>query len=435
MQVSSWSAYVLRVKEPELYPGGVVQLRTIDEDAHLLTTGGWIGDVRVASRDGSGAVRVVDSKLDGAAWQRLLYELSRAVAALPLAELVDGSDLERSPKPPTPLVQRLVLRAHVESLTKAWDAIARRPHEALEIHDEWTTPDRAASATPGAVVAALQRGHLTTTGPVAERLGGFAPTAWRDVQRSRSFDTPENRFARYATELALAVALRFPDDELLTEVARRARLALARPPLRDAGTYRRYPAASRALRERHGYRELRDAFLALTGSAKVRWRGLGDALRGGLRNTEVLYQFWCFLALQRHLGCERPVLPTRRTASELHIELSVGSASAVETPRGHLWHERHFASPQGAYAVPMRPDFALARHDGKLDLYDAKFRLDPASEAKHEDIAKMHAYRDAVRGCHSAWVLYPGIRSEVYPVEPQEHLGDPRGVGVIAMRP
>jgi hypothetical protein len=58
----------------------------------------------------------------------------------------------------------------------------------------------------------------------------------------------------------------------------------------------------------------------------------------------VLYQAWCFLALQRHLGVDRPTLPAATTRSRLHIELAEGTAAAVVTPSGWLWHERSFAA-------------------------------------------------------------------------------------------
>jgi len=433
--ISTWRTYVIQARDPVISPSGAVRLETIGEDTHLLTTGGWMGDLRVASSGGSYSLRVLDSKLDEAGWRRLLDDLSKATAALPLAELVDGVGLGPSVDTPTPFIRRLVLRAYADRVVTAWDAIARRPHEALDAADEWTTPDRATVATPGAVLAVMQRGMFTASGPVADRLGGFAPAAWRESIRQTTSDTPENRFARHATEVVLDIALGFPDDDVLRTVAEQARFHLTRPPLRDAGQFRRFPAASRVMRERFGYRELRDAYFALMGSAKVRWEGLENAVRGGLRNTEVLYQYWCFLALQRLLGSAEPSLPTRRTSDGLHVELSVGLPSAVRTPRGFLWHERQFVPPRGTYSVPLRPDFSLAREDGKWDLFDAKFRLDPASQAKHEDIVKMHAYRDAIHGCHAAWVLYPGSTSEVHSIQPREPDDDPSGVGVIALRP
>jgi len=433
--IGNWRTHVLLATNPVLSPPDAVRVQSIDASRHLLHVGGWMGALRVTTPEGAWTVRITDPKLDDATWSRLLNDLSQAVAALPLAELVDGAGVERTNDHPTPFVQRLVLRAYASQVIRALDAIAHRPHETLEVTDVWTTPDRATVATPGAVAAVMQRGAFVTTGPVAERLGGFAPAVWRDVRKQTNSDTPENRFARHASEAVLEVSRRFPDDDVLTDLASHARFALTRPPIRDAGPYRRFPASSRVLRERHGYRELRDAYFALRGSGRVRWDGLESAIRGGLRNTEVLYQYWCFLALQRHLGVERPELPTRRTPSAIHIELAEGVPSGVDTPRGFLWHERSFGPPRGTYAIPLRPDFSLAREDGGWDLFDAKFRLDDADEAKHDDLAKMHAYRDAIRGCHAAWVLYPGTKPETHPATPNEPPEDPSGIGVIPMRP
>lgn len=171
--ISTWRTYVIQARDPVISPSGAVRLETIGEDTHLLTTGGWMGDLRVASSGGSYSLRVLDSKLDEAGWRRLLDDLSKATAALPLAELVDGVGLGPSVDTPTPFIRRLVLRAYADRVVTAWDAIARRPHEALDAADEWTTPDRATVATPGAVLAVMQRGMFTASGPVADRLGGL----------------------------------------------------------------------------------------------------------------------------------------------------------------------------------------------------------------------------------------------------------------------
>jgi len=434
--LQTWKTYVIRAQEPVFHPAtGAVGIVRSDADVTLVSTGGWMGELRVHSGGHWYTLRISEPKLSSVSWHNLLDDLADAIAALPLTELTEGSSLEQVPTGSTPWVQRLVLRAYADQIARGIDAIQRHPHEALRTDDVWVTPDRATVATPAGVVAMLERGAFVTTGPVAERLGGIAPTAWREPRKEIRTDTPENRFARHVVETVISIAHRFPDDDRLRDLVPLGRSALARAPLRDAGPYRRFPAASRVLQRRHGYRELRDAYFALLGSGRVVWDGLEDTFRGGLRDTPTLYQYWCFLALQRQLGVERPRLPYRASRSKLHVELEEGLTSSVATPRGRLWHERTFARPLGAYSVDLRPDFALERVDGGIDLFDAKFRIRDQGDAKHDDLTKMHAYRDAIRDCHSARVLYPGEREEYYAAHDDGPEDDPSGIGVLPMQP
>jgi predicted component of viral defense system (DUF524 family) len=115
-----------------------------------------------------------------------------------------------------------------------------------------------------------------------------------------------------------------------------------------------------------------------------------------------------------------------------------------------------------SYSVPLRPDIALRLPNGRLHLFDAKFKLrklanaglgnadeettDKANERrgdfKRADIYKMHTYRDALRSA-TAWVLYPGdlfqffVRAdEPKAVDaPTELLPTAEGVGAIPLVP
>ena len=431
----TWRTYILETSTVDVVPTGAVRLERVSDDLHQLTTGGWMGSLTMLADGESHVLRIADPKLDDPAWARLLDDLAAAVGVLPLAELVDGTSAEHVPGPATRFIQALVTRAWRQRLQAAIETILRRPHETLESESVWTTPDRARTATPAAVVAVMQRGAFGRGDAMATRLGGVAPVTWLDTRRRTTSDTPENRFVRHALERVLEIARWFPDDRELAALGLTARHALTRPPLRGAARFDRFPSSSRALRKRPGYREMRDFYLALLGAVRVRWDGLDSVIRSGLRNTEVLYQYWCFVALQRHLGVERPTLPTRRTRNQLHIELAEGLEAAVDTPAGRLWHERTFRRPRESYAIELRPDFSLQRPDGRWELFDAKFRIDDGLEAKHADLAKMHAYRDAITRCHASTVLYPGDHAETHRADPDDTDPHPSGIGVIPLRP
>ncbi|MBT3368710.1 MAG: hypothetical protein HN416_16300, partial [Nitrospina sp.] len=52
---------------------------------------------------------------------------------------------------------------------------------------------------------------------------------------------------------------------------------------------------------------------------------------------------------------------------------------------------------------------------------------------KEEDLDKMHAYRDAIRGVFGAFALYPGQKATVFP--PHRYESPFQGVGAVALKP
>jgi uncharacterized protein len=90
-----------------------------------------------------------------------------------------------------------------------------------------------------------------------------------------------------------------------------------------------------------------------------------------------------------------------------------------------------------SYSVTLRPDITLDVRTGPnagLHLFDAKFKLtmantllapdsadaDEAEEChgtfRRGDLYKMHAYRDAIVGGRSVWILYPGDDTRFFPI-------------------
>ncbi|RIH86875.1 DUF2357 domain-containing protein [Calidithermus roseus] len=405
--LTTWRSYHLRAEEVRLEPPQALTVAPLVPGLWSLSTGGWMGEARLW-RDGEPlSLRIQDEKLDPAAWERLLQDLSRAVSGLPLAELASGASLTPEPTPGTRYVQYLLLRGLGDRVLEALEAIHARPHEALAREARWVEPGQATRASPEALLRVAAAGELVPAAGPRSPVNA-QPRRWLDEHLSPSHDTPENRFVRHAVEGMLAVLRPFRDDPHAARLADGLGRALRRRPLDGAGRLRHYPGNSRVLLRRRGYRELRECYALLLGGARVRWAGLEQAFRGGLRNTEVLYEYWVFLELQRRLGVERPRLPSRRSASGLHVDLAQGHEASVGLPEGSLYYNRTYRPPAESYSLPLRPGFAVHWPDGTLTVLDAKFRREEGGEAKLEDLYKMHAYRDALRGCRSAWVVYPG---------------------------
>jgi predicted component of viral defense system (DUF524 family) len=210
------------------------------------------------------------------------------------------------------------------------------------------------------------------------------------------------------------------------------------------------PHSSQALLRGDGYREL----LALYGEYHAARRPVFGALERAvdLRDAALLYELWTFFALARE------------------VSLAVGEPAVIDVGEGAAasplaWGARArfgaagdlaYNAPAEAYSGRLRPDFAWtsARASGGARpevVLDAKFRLErrgagdggETATALREDLAKMHAYRDAL-GVRAAVSVYPGDESVFFAQggERREGFslrallrGGLSGVGALAMKP
>jgi predicted component of viral defense system (DUF524 family) len=174
-----------------------------------------------------------------------------------------------------------------------------------------------------------------------------------------------------------------------------------------------------------------------------------------LRNIADLYEFWVWFELIDRLrevtGAEPTYLPVLDDFGRPGWR-----SRARFGAYGTLHYNRSFPGYSGIW---LRPDYVWERPDGSLIVMDAKFRMHKpiglvAEEdgetsnldnprAKADDLEKMHAYRDAIRGVKAALVLYPG-NVAVFRNTDGEYLapdlgglltGDIEGIGAISMRP
>jgi uncharacterized protein len=155
-----------------------------------------------------------------------------------------------------------------------------------------------------------------------------------------------------------------------------------------------------------------------------------------------LYELWCYFAVASALDglLGRPVATDRPRADDLSV--SVPRAYVVQWSDGtRLSYNVSFSRTQvvgrRSYSVTLRPDITLDVRTGPnagLHLFDAKFKLtmadtllapersdtDEAEERhgtfKRGDLYKMHAYRDAIVGARSVWILYPGDETRFFPI-------------------
>ena len=261
---------------------------------------------------------------------------------------------------------------------------------------------------------------------------------------------------------------------------------LAAPLFREVGPLGVFPSANQVLHKQQGYREIFRTFaLGEVGAALSLDLGLEDVFSASQRNVATLYEYWAFLQLVEAVGA---VCGERRTVEALAVsndQLSLGfrqgakSSVQWETAAAgrrlviEVFFNRSFQSSRdptkaSSWSRAMRPDCSLRVRPwsdipevaaGSLDVwvhFDAKYRVERAREqfdsaapedesaaveaeaaerlrgSKREDLLKMHAYRDAIRGSAGAYVLFPGDDGGPPFREFSELLP---GIGAFALRP
>lgn len=389
------------------------------------------------------------------------------------------------------LYQRFAfLRGLVESgeLDRAFQIIRHHPH--LEYRTETYRVDPGRALRPHADLAR----QLVGPGPrqrSTQPIMGLesVPLEMHEHCHVETFDTVPNRFVRFAVthwrNLADEVADRLGQTSAADQRGRREALRmsesltrlLATPALAEAGALTSFPQSNTTLQGRSGYREIFRSFLLGEAAATVAWDDGVDLFRAGQRDVATLYEYWVFLELVRIVESlpgfsidRRPL--TRPTSNGLALDLTrqgkvldgSGERHGREVQLELCFNKTFHRSDRGtgSWTVQMRPDCSLRvtvsglgrSYDTWLH-FDAKYRIQSfvggfdtvidsgeasstaaASSERPQpaDLAKMHAYRDAIRRSAGAYVLYPGSDGGAAPRHEQYHEILP-GLGAFVLRP
>jgi len=473
-----WSDYWLQSPAADHLRLGNTRLAPIADGLFRLRFENRLGLVTIRSFDGATPVgsplhvEIISPKFPTPAshlgfFRVLLDDLflraARLPFALPIADPATSRGVLPANRPPTPLFTFHFLLQHGPAIAAALAIIEAAPHRRLHDRIERIPPALAADIDGDTILAILHAPNewvrVPTRGaPLVDRLCGHAPTRVRQRLPEETFDTPENRFVLAAFAEFLRAAETLPSQTwwlavpkhrraAIRDTSARLRRAVALPLFAEVGPMQRFPSASRVLLGREGYRDL----LALWQLFQQARRPLFAPLRQAidLRDIAHLYELWAFFALTEEIAvalAETPVIYPQTTDA---AGLDRGAVAHFGTA-GRLIYNLSTRAYSGLH---LRPDFTWRPAHGPALAFDAKFRLTrrdlepeaaslPEATPTHDDLAKMHAYRDAL-GVRAAVALYPGdlavfhdhrsgretatIRSLV--------LDNPSGVGAIPLRP
>jgi hypothetical protein len=470
------------------------------EELLLLDFGNSVGLFDVP---GLGRVEVVSGKWDERHYDRMLGDLTEVACALPFGAGSAGAlPYDRSVATRQDVLYhafvylRYVLSDHAppgRQLLPMLRLILKEPHRRLDRVRHQVPPELARRIDAAGLVkiaAGYGRPIPVSAGaaaqsPLARALRGHLPTSVEEGLVRTTHDTPENRFVK--TFLRQATGLIEGMRRVVRERPGRSafqerilgdcdRLERALRPIAghrfwdEVGRMIQLPASSTVLQRRRGYREVFGHFSRLRLATRVPFDR--DWVRDLLEVKDIaeLYELWCYFSLvgavERLLG--PPSSAGRLTAGDLSVTLprtfAVGWSDGTR-----LIYNATFSRSRGvarrSYSVPLRPDIALEVRQGAnagVHLFDAKFRLDRletllAADGSDEtpdlvteerrgtfrrgDIYKMHAYRDAIRGARSVWVLYPGTEFCFFSADAEATLADASGltaldgVGAVPMTP
>lgn len=265
----------------------------------------------------------------------------------------------------------------------------------------------------------------------------------RGVVKEITFDTNENRFVKYMIRTTLSrleffneCSKKYRSDAELSKIAEMKislNNILNATFLKSVGDELKEESMSLVFSMASGYKELYQYYHML--SCQLVTCGVFSKMT--YKDTATLYEYWCFLKLNRILKDnfkERKSTLIKVKSDGLILQLKKGKESFVEYEdidtgkRIRLIYNRTFTKlPTGAE----RPDFLLTVIDKKHKeewnyIYDAKYRLDVKNEGpKREDIEVMHRYRDAIvqknmdndgysRLITGCYVLFPYWNEEKY---------------------
>jgi predicted component of viral defense system (DUF524 family) len=319
-----------------------------------------------------------------------------------------------------------LVKRHFSEFMRLSHAISKNPHSALLVSSALVRAEKARSISRRTIDRALRRNNI---GPEIKRLGITLPRRLHESVAVPSFDTPENRYfkalvrvthrnirslsrarssgdedADHSSETKFFDSIRPNLIEMEKQIegllkapffARVAEVRLDRP---DSMLYRKHPLYSRLDR----------LFQLLNGGLSF----TGEVIPIGVKQTSLLYEYWCFLKLiallaERFDLEEQSVVQVNRL--RITVSLAKGKASAFRfrhKPTGKalfLVYNRLFTRLP---TIAQQPDNVIQfATDDRFYIFDAKYRIQFDRDYVRlyggpgpttDDVNTMHRYRDAI---------------------------------------
>lgn len=413
--------------------GSEVRRVRADSEHHFLNFGNNVGFANLAASTDKSHTQLKIEVFSRKADYRTDYiamrdEVSGMLRNLAMAANARTYGLAAPAKDHNPtLVEWLALiESHFKEFFKLANAIAKSPHSRLVKNSTLVVTERARRITRQAMSRALRREN---SGAVIPSLGIALPRKISESVSSSTFDTPENRYYKaliketYRNIRALSMADASGDEDAnrsseakffefirpqLKTMERQTEAILREPFLSQVADTNLARPDSMVLHKHPLYSRFDKMCRLLNGGLSF----AGDVVPIGVKETSLLYEYWCFLKIVSLLRSrfdlvEQTVVAYKKL--KMTVALGKGKQSAmrfVHEPTGvemFLVYNRLFNKLP---TIAQQPDnviqFASAE---RFYIFDAKYRIQFDNDyikqygglgPTTDDVNTMHRYRDAI---------------------------------------
>lgn len=400
--------------------------------------------------------RKVDYRTDYLAMRDDISSILRNLAMTANAKTYGLAAPDRSHRP-TLVEWFALLKAHFEEFIKLTNAVAKKPHSGLVRKSVRKNTERARKLSRQTISRALRRNN---GGALIPEMGIALPRKIDEEVTTVTFDTPENRYYKgllktsYRNMRALSRVKQTGDEDAekdserrffdsicpeLKAMERRLEAAMKAPFLASVGQATLVRPSSMVFHKHPVYSRV-DKMARLFNS------GLsfaGDIVPIGVKDTALLYEYWCFLKIVELL-CEQCDLQEQTIVKVNRFRTTVTLAKGVTAAMRFV----HRSTKQNFYVIynrvfdrlptiAQKPDNVIQlASDRRFYIFDAKYRIQFNREYTNQyggpgpttdDINTMHRYRDAIAIPHpmrpkeyitgivqGAIVLFPHPNETVY---------------------
>lgn len=416
-----------------LPPGAELRRSRSGSEHHSLNFGNNVGFVDIAVTTGNGSERLrievfsrkVDYRTDYIEMRKEVSEILRNLAMTANAKTY-GRAAPAMNSYPTLLEWFALIKSHFPEFIRLANAISKNPHNELSKNAVSVDTERARRVTRQTICKALRREN---GGATIRNLGIALPRRIHENISSPTFDTPENRYykalikATYRNLRALS-NVNESGDEDADRYSERRFFDFIRPTLKSMerqiesvlrASFLCHVADSTLVRPESMVFHKHPLYSRFDKLCRQLNGGLsfaGDIVPIGVKQTSLLYEYWCFLKIigllrNRFDLTDQSIVKVNRL--RITVTLAKGKSSAIRFV--------HKASGKSLFLVYNRlfnrlptiaqqPDNVIQfASEKKFYIFDAKYRIqfDRDYTAQYggpgpttEDVNTMHRYRDAI---------------------------------------
>ncbi|CAM8668293.1 COG1700 Uncharacterized conserved protein [Comamonadaceae bacterium] len=416
-----------------LPPGAEARRVRADSEHHHLNFGNNVGFADIAIKTGSGTARLrlevfsrkADYRTDYVAMRDDVSAMLRNLAMTANAKTF-GLAAPAKDQYPTLVEWFALLQGHFDEFMRLTNGIAKNPHSALVPKSVSVDTERARRVSRQTISRALRRQN---SGAAIPGLGVALPRKIHESVSAPTFDTPENRYfkalirATYRNIHALSSVDESGDEDVdrysekkffdsirptLKGMERQLESVLRSPFLGQVAEATLAKPESMVFHKHPLYSRFDKLCRLLNGGLSF----AGDIVPIGIKETSLLYEYWCFLKIvgllkERFDLEEQTVVQVTRLRTT--VALSKGKSAAMRfthKPTGKPLYVVYNRLFNRLPTIAQKPDNVIQfASDDKFYIFDAKYRIQfDRDYVNHyggpgpttEDVNTMHRYRDAI---------------------------------------